>query len=100
MLARYVRKLMNRLILGRDRGGDLDHVPVGREDDDARARRARQLRVARERRGSAFLCAAKDQDREVMVVPGTFRTIAAGRVPTAGMVEAATVARLHRRSSG
>lgn len=77
-----IRKLLDRLVFGKSRGADLVHVPVGSDSDAARDRRARALSVARERKGSAFRCAAADQDREVIVTPGLIRVIGAGRPAT------------------
>lgn len=39
-----------------------------------------KVAAARAKLGRAFRCAAPDQDREVMVEPGIFRTVGAGMV--------------------
>lgn len=90
-----LRKLLNRLVYG-DRGQDLDHVPVGRADVVLEEQRAAKLRRARERLGHAFLCAAVDQDREVIIVPGTARIVKGGAAPTQRMVDRGNVERLRR----
>jgi hypothetical protein len=73
----------------------LDHVPVGTDKHSPgalpeivnRCRKTEEkIAKARERHGKPFKCAAVDQDREVMIVPGEFRKIGAGRIPTQQMV--------------
>lgn len=68
----------------------LDHVPIQAHQSDlviaARAgatTRAEKIAAARARYGRAFRCAATDQDREVLMTPGTIRIVRAGHQPTA-----------------
>lgn len=76
-----MRRLLDLLVYGRRRDLlTIAHAPVGGEDEEARARRARKLMDARQRLGRAFKCAGADQDREVYVAPDTVRLVRAGYV--------------------
>lgn len=88
-MSAVLRRILDYLVSGGDRGADLDHLPVPLQLDPEKPAdwRERKLSAARARRGHAFKCAGPDQDREVMIVPGEVRIIGAGRVPTQAMVK-------------
>lgn len=66
----------------------MDHLPIPTADlvnfdgapESPVARRLKKLAAARERLGKPFKCAARNQDREVLVAPGVVATVCAGLV--------------------
>lgn len=64
----------------------LDHLPIQApvevevrgERVTTATRRVEKLAAARERLGRAFKCAARSQDREVLVAPGVVSVVGAG----------------------
>jgi hypothetical protein len=84
-----MRRLIDRLLR---RSRDLvllDHVPVQTPAlDQGLEWRAVALARAAQRLGKPFRCAARNHDREVIIVPGEVRVIQKNRQPTRAMLKA------------
>lgn len=87
-----MRRLIDRLLRRSRDLVVLDHVPVQTRPGDLapenREWRAVALARAAQRLGRPFRCAARNHDREVIIVPGEVRVIPKGLPPTRAMLKA------------